>query len=114
MDESNNFETLQPRQRCKTLLNRYHLACNKSFYLNWGPRLLKLKLLFGDKMDVTKREMMETLVEKFGDAALPLIKLTAKELYAFEQAANSFELRVRCDAQYAEHARTILGIRFHE
>jgi hypothetical protein len=48
---------------------------------------------------ISKDEMMETLLEKLGDAALPLRQLKKDNLYALEQALNSFEIKTRVAAQ---------------
>jgi hypothetical protein len=48
---------------------------------------------------ITKDEIMETLLERLGNAALPLRQLGKEKLYALEQALNSFEIKTRVAAQ---------------
>lgn len=56
---------------------------------------------------ITKDEMMETLVSRLGDAALPLKRLGKEKLYALEQALNSFEIRTRVATQDSVYADSI-------
>lgn len=58
---------------------------------------------------ITKDEMMETLVARLGDAALPLKQLGKDKLYALEQALNGFEIQTRSKALQEGHNAAILG-----